>query len=496
MEIPSGARQIIEALEHHGYEAYIVGGCVRDMLIDRVPEDWDITTSAEPDQVKRIFRRTVDTGIEHGTVTVLIGDEGYEVTTYRTDGIYEDHRHPTEVTFTPNLEEDLKRRDFTINAMAYNEKDGLVDLFGGQEDLERGIIRCVGDPMQRFDEDALRMLRGIRFAGQLLFEIEESTLAAIRELAPTLVNISAERIRVELTKLLISAGSDRLRLAYETGLTPYFLPEFDAMMRCPQANPHHCYDVGEHTLAAIAAVNSYVADGERTGLDGDIGREAAGADGVPVDRKQHIALAFAALLHDVAKPVCKTTDEEGIDHFHGHDVKGEEMAGQILRRLKFDNDTIRLVKTLVRWHDVRYKACVEYPDTDAMGEGDVKPLELRYSPKGRKSMRRLMNRAGRDTMPFLFLLQRADICAQSDHKRDEKQQVLAAGERCYREICEAQDAVTISELAITGRDLIDEKGYQPGPAIGAELARLLDLVMEDPSLNTREQLLDETHLPV
>jgi len=432
---------------------------------------------------------------------VLLGDEGYEVTTYRTDGKYEDHRHPTEVTFTPNLEEDLKRRDFTINAMAYNEEAGLVDLFGGREDLDKGVIRCVGDPMQRFDEDALRMLRGIRFAGQLGFEIEDKTLAAIRELAPTLVNISAERIRVELTKLLISAGSDRLKYAFETGLTPYFLPEFDEMMRCSQANPHHCYDVGNHTLVAIGEVNRCVGedndnDEEPAGQRGT--GTATGKDGEPagqIDKKQHIALAYAALLHDVAKPICKTTDAAGVDHFHGHDVKGEEMAGQILRRLKFDNETIRMVKTLVRWHDVRYKNCVVYEETEATGEAGPDCPVLRYSPQGRKAMRRLMNRAGRDMMPLLFLLQKADLLAQSEFRREEKQTVLAAGERCYREVCEAQDAVTISELAITGRDLINEKGYESGPLIGAELSRLLDLVMEDPALNTRDQLLAAAQPP-
>ena len=446
MKIPAGAKQIIETLESHGYEAYIVGGCVRDMLLDRFPEDWDITTSARPEEVKKQFRRTVDTGIEHGTVTVLIGDTGYEVTTYRMDGIYEDHRHPAEVTFTPKLEEDLKRRDFTINAMAYNEKEGLVDLYGGRKDLENRIIRCVGDPMQRFDEDALRMLRGIRFAGQLGFRIEEETCEAIKKLAPTLTHVSAERIRVELTKLLISDGSEKLRLAYETGLTAFFLPEFDVMMTCEQNNPHHCYTVGEHTLKVVS-----------------------GVDVSGIDKKQAIALAYACLLHDVAKPECRKVDEKGIDHFHGHDVRGEELAGAIMRRLKHDNDTIRLVKTLVRWHDIRYNG-------------------------GKRQLRRLMNRAGRETMPLLFRLQRADILAQSDYRREEKQTVLDAGESCYHEICESADAVTIAELAITGADLIRE-GYAPGPAIGDELKRLLELVMEDPSLNTPEKLLAEVKKP-
>ncbi len=509
MTIPIAAKKIIDELEDHGYEAYIVGGCVRDMLLFREPGDWDITTSARPEDVKRIFRRTVDTGIEHGTVTVLMRGESYEVTTFRVDGKYEDHRHPSEVVFTPSLEEDLKRRDFTINAMAYSDTRGIIDMYGGQEDLKAGIIRCVGDPMQRFGEDALRMLRGIRFAGQLLFDIEEETFAAIKELAPTLINVSAERIQVELTKLLLSggaldrpaegseeisnsrqSGSDRLRLAYETGLSKYFLPELDEMMKCEQHNPHHCYTVGEHTLRVIAEVNRLI-DGYNN-----------------INKKQHIALVYAALLHDIAKPVCITTDEKGIDHFHGHDVQGEEMAGQILHRLKFDNDTIATVKALVRNHDVRYKNSVrvvsESDEMTGSWDGDVYSADkttdligagLIYAPGGKRQIRRLMNRIGRERMPLLFLLQRADILAQSEYKKDEKLAVLAAGERCYREVCEASDAVTIKELAITGNDLINEKGFEPGPAIGIELKRLLELVMDDPELNTREKLLAEVSMP-
>ena len=536
MTIPIAAKKIIDELEDHGYEAYIVGGCVRDMLLFREPGDWDITTSARPEDVKRIFRRTVDTGIEHGTVTVLMRGGSYEVTTFRVDGKYEDHRHPSEVVFTPSLEEDLKRRDFTINAMAYSDTKGIIDLYGGQEDLKAGIIRCVGDPMQRFGEDALRMLRGIRFAGQLLFDIEEETFAAIKELAPTLINVSAERIQVELTKLLLSggasdrpadgseeisnsrqSGSDRLRLAYETGLSKYFLPELDEMMKCEQHNPHHCYTVGEHTLRVIAEVNRLISENnnannneEKTDINSGKKQETGA---FIIDKKQHIALVYAALLHDIAKPVCITTDEKGIDHFHGHDVQGEEMAGQILHRLKFDNDTIATVKALVRNHDVRYKNSVRVADEPDSSEvasavsgqgmvadepdsgGEIIGAGLVYAPGGKRQIRRLMNRIGRERMPLLFLLQRADILAQSEYKKDEKLAVLAAGERCYREVCEASDAVTIKELAITGNDLINEKGFEPGPAIGIELKRLLELVMDDPELNTRERLLAEVSMP-
>ena len=227
--LPRKVLMIINNLQLHGYEAFAVGGCVRDSILARRPEDWDITTSAKPEEIKRLFRRTVDTGIEHGTVTVIIGKDSYEVTTYRVDGAYEDGRHPKEVRFTSRLEEDLQRRDFTINAMAYNDDVRLVDVFGGMKDLNHHLIRCVGDPRERFSEDALRILRAVRFSAQLNFPIEPDTAEAIKELAPTLEKISAERIQAELVKLLVSPHPERIRDAYELGITKVILPEWDAM---------------------------------------------------------------------------------------------------------------------------------------------------------------------------------------------------------------------------------------------------------------------------
>ncbi len=229
MNIPEPARMIIDRLNEHGYEAYVVGGCVRDMILKREPGDWDITTSARPEQVKALFNRTLDTGIQHGTVTIMVGKEGYEVTTFRVDGDYTDGRHPDTVTFTPSLEEDLKRRDFTINAMAYNHNTGLVDIFGGREDIDRKVIRCVGNPTERFTEDALRILRAIRFSAQLGFEIEDATRQAITEIAPNLVHVSKERIQVELTKLLLSDRPQTMKLVYETGISPYVSETFHKM---------------------------------------------------------------------------------------------------------------------------------------------------------------------------------------------------------------------------------------------------------------------------
>ena len=296
IEIPAGAARILKVLEANGYEAYVVGGCVRDSLLGKQPHDWDITTSALPLQVKALFSRTIDTGLKHGTVTIPSGREAYEVTTYRIDGEYLDGRHPSEVTFTASLREDLKRRDFTINAMAYNEKDGLQDFFDGISDLENQRIRAVGDPRKRFEEDALRILRAVRFSAQLGYTVEEGTLRAMRMLAPTLARISAERIAAELEKILVSPHPDRLRMAYECGITAVILPEFDRCMETPQNNPHHIYNVGEHTMCALMQARP--------------------------DR----ILRTAILLHDVGKPLCRSTDEKGIDHFYGHPEAGAKIA--------------------------------------------------------------------------------------------------------------------------------------------------------------------------
>ena len=286
--LPENVSRIIDTLMRAGYEAYAVGGCIRDSLLGREPKDWDITTSASPAEVKALFPKTVDTGIAHGTVTVLLNREGFEVTTYRVDGTYEDFRHPKEVTFTPDLNEDLKRRDFTINAMAYNDTHGLIDAFDGAADLDRKIVRCVGAPKERFSEDALRMMRAVRFGAQLGFTVEEQTRSAICALAPTLKKISAERIQSELVSLLMSDHPEEMRTLYETGITKVILPEFDVMMQTAQNSPHHMYTVGEHTIQSLAQIES-----KKT-------------------------LRLAMLFHDIGKPSCKTTGEDGQDHFYGH----------------------------------------------------------------------------------------------------------------------------------------------------------------------------------
>lgn len=430
--LPSGAARIIELLESNGYEAYAVGGCVRDSLLGLKPLDWDITTDASPSDIKRVFHRTIDTGIAHGTVTVRMYGDSYEVTTYRIDGDYSDGRHPDYVSYTTSLIEDLKRRDFTVNAMAYHPKRGLVDHFDGISDLKEGIIRCVGDPKERFGEDALRMLRAIRFSARLGFDVDQNTYDAIKCLYGTISLVSAERIRDELLKLITSDHPDRLLLVYESGLSSVFLPELDDLFHTPQNTPHHFTDVGNHTIQVLLHL--------------------------PNDT----TLRLAGLLHDIAKPVSKKTDHRGKDHFTGHPVAGENMAMDILKRLKLDNDTIRRVLGLVRFHDER----------------------LIPSPV---SARRLFARFSGDPGE-LFTLKRADIMAQSDYMREDKLNALDLMSHYYDEIVKRGDCLDQSSLKVTGHDLI-ATGVPPGPAVGRILSQLLREVVDDPGFNTRERLI-------
>ena len=434
IELPRKVVLIIKNLQRHGYDAYAVGGCVRDSILNRKPEDWDITTSAKPEQVKRIFRRTVDTGIEHGTVTVLIGKDGFEVTTYRVDGLYEDGRHPKEVTFTSRLEEDLKRRDFTINAMAYNDDERLVDAFGGMRDLNYHLIRCVGDPKERFSEDALRILRAVRFSAQLAFPIEPETAEAIKSLAPNLEKISAERIQAELVKLLVSDHPERIQDACELGITKVVLPEWDDMVGVKQNTPHHKYDVAAHTVHALQNV------------------------------KNDKVLRLTMLFHDIGKPVMKTTDENGRDHFKGHAIASEQIAKTVMKRLKFDNDTIRKVTKLVAYHDYRME------------------------PTG-ANVRRAMHEIGVELFPYYLAVRLADTKAQSSYERRGKLENIIQIRELYRNALRNKECVTLKDLAVTGTDLIN-LGIAPGKELGTLLNELLDMVIEDPAWNQKGKLCD------
>ena len=431
--LPENVKFIIDKLEAAGFEAYAVGGCVRDSILGRTPNDWDITTSAKPLETKALFKKTFDTGIKHGTVSVLLGKEIYEVTTYRIDGEYEDSRHPKEVIFTADLKEDLLRRDFTINAMAYNSTAGLVDLYGGEEDLKNHIIRCVGNPHDRFSEDALRIMRAVRFAAQLNYDIEDNTKAAIKELAGTLSNISAERIQTELVKLITSDHPEFLKIAWELGITKVILPEFDRAMESEQNNPNHAFSVGEHTLRVMQSL--------------------------PSDK----VMRLAGLFHDFGKMDTKTTDENGVDHFYGHPEVSAKIAAGVFNRLKFDNDTKTKVCRLVETHDWFIGAVPSH-------------------------IRRYVNRIGEEFFPAIFDFNKADILAQSFYNREEKLGDLDALKEAYFKVKEAGDCMNIKDLAVTGSDVINA-GIPAGPEVGRVLKTLLEEVLDDPSKNKKDYLL-------
>lgn len=435
MYLPGAVKYIIGVLEAHGYEAYAVGGCVRDSILGRNPDDWDITTSAKPEETRELFDKTFDTGIEHGTITVLVDAVGYEVTTYRIDGEYEDSRRPNDVEFTTNLREDLQRRDFTINAMAYNEKDGLVDIFGGVEDLNAKTIRCVGNAKERFGEDALRILRAIRFSAQLGFVIEDETAVAIEELAPTLEKISAERIQVEMVKLLLSKNPEYIDIAYKLGVTSVIFPEWDKMMVTEQETPHYQYSVGEHTLRCLSGIRN--------------------------DKVSKLTV----LLHDVAKPECKTIYENGSAHFTGHNAIGANISKAIMKRWKLDNHTIASVSKLVGVYDMVIEP--NLPD-----------------------VRRAIHMVGVDLFNILHEIQLVDYMTQGSYKRVEKLSKLKAVGELYQEILAQGHALTLKELAIDGGDLLT-MGVPQGKMIGEVLHHLLDMVLEDHTLNTKNVLIEE-----
>ena len=436
IKMPAQAAKVIQTLVQHGFEAYIVGGCVRDSILGRTPGDWDITTSAAPEETKSLFARTFDTGIEHGTITVLLNGEGFEVTTYRIDGKYEDNRHPSKVQFTRSLSEDLLRRDFTINAMAYAPKTGLVDEFGGMEDLKNKIIRCVGDPKERFEEDALRMLRAVRFAAQLGFTLADDVRDAIRDMAEQLDQISAERIQTELVKLVTSPLPHWFRLTYETGITSVIMPEFDRIMVQRQHNPHHAYTTGEHTLVAMRSI--------------------------PSDK----VLRLVMLFHDMGKPDVFTTDANGKDHFHGHAAYSAPIAERIMRRLKFDNDTMRQVCTLVRNHSM-------YPQLTG------------------KDVRRAAHQIGPELFDSFLLVKRADVMAHHPDVIPGKLDYLRELEHIWRDVQLHGDCLSLKDLAVSGKDLIAD-GMTPGPDIGRVLEHLLELVLDYPEKNEHDVLIKES----
>ncbi len=430
--LPDPVRRIIKTFRAHGYPAYAVGGCVRDSLLGRCPSDWDLATSAQPEEIKKIFPKTIDTGIAHGTVTVRMDGKNYEVTTYRIDGKYEDSRHPAEVTFTDSICDDLARRDFTINAMAYNEENGLVDPFGGQADLAHGVLRCVGDPMLRFSEDALRMLRAARFSAQLGFEVFPDVQAAMSCQAERICAVSAERIREELTKMVLSDAKIAFDLLFHTGLLDRILPELALCFRTAQKIKYHLYDVGTHTMFVTKSVPK-----------------------IP-------ALRYAALFHDLGKPQKKTVDPDGTTHFKGHAAVSTALAQDIMRRLKFDNKTCDQVLRLVKYHD-------------------------REIVLTKKAVKRAVFDVGEDIFLDLLDLKRGDALAQNLIYSRPRLANYDRIEQIYLRCRKEQEAFSLRDLAVDGHDLL-ALGFS-GKEIGTLLNALLFYVLEQPQDNQKEKLL-------
>ena len=422
---------MLQTLEHAGHEAYAVGGCVRDILMGKAPHDWDVTTSALPQETMALFNHfAIPTGLQHGTVTVRSGALTCEVTTFRTDGDYPDHRHPAAVTFTRSLREDLARRDLTVNAMAMDMRGTLHDPFDGQADIRRRILRCVGQPEHRFREDALRILRTLRFSATLGFMIEEDTHQALRAQCGDLRYVAAERVREELTKLL--CGTDVLRVLLEDPqVLGVVLPEILPCVGFDQHNRHHCYDVWGHTAHAVAAA--------------------------PPDP----VLRWAMLLHDLGKPRCFTLDDQGVGHFHGHHRPSAEMAEAVCRRLRFDKATARQICMLVRYHD--------------------RPI-----PLTEKAIRRAMNQLGVEGLRQLCAVKRADNLAQHPDYRS-RQREIDEGEAIMDALLEKDACFSLKQLAVNGRDMA-ALGLE-GPAIGQALQALLEAVMDGETDNDRAALL-------
>lgn len=437
IQIPAHALTVVERLERYGYEAYVVGGCVRDSLLGRNPKDWDVCTNALPEEVLRVFKRfhVIKTGLQHGTVTVMVDKQPVEVTTFRIDGAYTDNRHPDSVNFVSRVEEDLARRDFTINAMAFNPTRGLVDAFDGQADLKAGVIRCVGEPDARFNEDGLRILRALRFAARYNFGIETETAFSIHRNRHLLENVSVERIFTELKGILIGEGVLGMMQAFPD-VFAIIIPELAPTIGFDQHNPHHCFDVWTHTAHAVQAA--------------------------PEDELIRLAL----LLHDIAKPATFTRGEDGKGHFYGHGTRGADMARSILRHLKSDTATLDAVVTLVREHD-------------------------NTLPTTAPGMRRTIGRLGLNTLHQLLAIKQADMDGQSTHEREQKQTTLRNARLLLEDVLEEPPAYTVGDLALTGRDLI-AMGVNPGPTLGAILKTLLCEVQDETLPNTREALAART----
>jgi tRNA nucleotidyltransferase (CCA-adding enzyme) len=434
MTIPPEVHWVIKRLEAEGYEAYLVGGCVRDKIMGKEPKDWDITTKATPGEIASLFERTIDTGIKHGTVTVVSGDTNIEVTTYRVDGEYNDSRHPSSIEFASSLIEDLSRRDFTMNAMAYHPERGLIDPFDGFTSIREKTIKTVGDAEKRFEEDALRMLRAVRFSAQLNFNIEDKVLHSIKEKSQIIKKISSERIRDELTGILVSDYPMRFIILRDTQLLQHILPEFEICFHTSQNHPNHIYNVAVHSLHSVKNIE-------------------------PVSE-----LRWTMLLHDIGKPLVKTIDEHGIEHFYCHHIMSLKLAKNILKRLKFSNSSISKISSLIKHHD-------------------------RFIEPSFKAVRKAISTLGEDIFCHLMQVRKADIKAQNPQFLEERLLQLQDINNIYLQIKDEGQCLSVKDMAINGEHLLS-LGFKEGKEIGKILNDLLELVIENPELNYQEKLIE------
>lgn len=444
IKIPFGANEIIHNLQNNGYEAFLVGGCVRDSILGRPIHDYDITTSATPDEMMEVFKdkRIIETGLQHGTITIVINGEGYECTTYRIDGNYSDSRRPDSVAFTRSLEEDLKRRDFTINAMAYNNEAGLIDPFNGMKDMKYHKIRCVGRAEDRFSEDALRILRAIRFASQLGFVVDSDASLNIHKMYKNLENISTERINSEFCKIALSSEF-YIQIVLFREVFSLFIPEIKDMFGFQQNNPYHIYDVWNHTVHAVQA---YECDCE------------------PDLNSRDLITSLAVFFHDIGKPHCYQDSEDGVRHFKGHGRVSADMTNEIMKRLRFDNDTREKVVELVYYHDATFEV-------------------------GKKYIKRWLNKIGEEQFRRLLNVRRADIKAQADINQETRLQKIDNIGYILEEVLQDDECFSLKDLAVNGKDLIII-GYKPGKEIGDVLNNLLDSVISGEYINEKEKLLE------
>lgn len=433
-EIPAGAQHILQILTSAGYEARLVGGCVRDLLRGVPPHDWDICTSARPEETQALFagQRIIETGLKHGTVTVLVGNEPYEVTTYRAEGPYSDRRRPDYVQFVSNLNADLARRDFTINAITMDLQGNLQDPFGGSDDIQAGLIRCVGEPSCRFQEDGLRIMRALRFGAVFGYAIEKKTAAAIHESRAILDQVAAERINAELCKLLIGKNAGEMLRQYPD-IFCQFWPQLGPLVTLTQNNPWHCWGGWEHTIRAVEAA--------------------------PIN----VVLRLATLLHDIGKPAAKSTDANGVDHFYGHPAISATLADEMLRALKFDSRTRQRAVALVERHDIQI-------------------------PPRSQAIRKWLNRLGPEMFFQLLALKQADNMGQAHEMVKDRLKTLEEIKAKAEEIVAQGQCLTLKDLAVNGRDVM-AAGAAPGPEVGRVLNWLLDRVLTGETPNDREALL-------